>query len=384
MNKRSMGVRAAGLTTLTALLAICAACESPARDSENAAVPATPDPSRPCEEGGCEITLSLVTTLSDSAAPGILHTRTMYVERDQRGRFILAAATLDQVVVFDSTGALLGRIGRQGAGPGEFSRISYPVVGTGDSIFVADYFLGRLTVIGPDLEISRMESQVLSAPDIVLDDGHFVVARQISTPEQIGYPLHLMSPSGQLLRSFGTDVPQHRGDLRWLTTRVAGPGANGTIWAAPPGRYVLEQWNPRTGERLQQVEVASDWFVGAPGPHDDPMSPPDPLVDKIFERDGLVWVLLRDKALSWRPPPRSEAHLERPVTAESYDATYDWVFEIVDPATGRVVASRRFDKAPWLNPRSGLLATLRPMDMSQPYVTFDVWNVHLRQEEANQ
>lgn len=228
-----------------------------------------------------------------------------------------------------SDGPAVSLAGR-GDAPGEFWRIAHPLVGPVDTIFVHDYRQGRLTVLSPRLEFVRVITNVLYPPDLVLIDGTFVLGRQIPT---------------------------------------------------------AERWDPATGERLARVDVSSAWFVGAPGPHEDPFQPPDPIIEAVTEdHRGLLWVLLRDAAADWQPPHPSEVNWEQPVTPESYDAAHDWVLEVVDPETAAVIASHRFESAPWLNPRSMLLATLRPYWVDpdpEAHVTFDVWRLDLVAKEEH-
>ena len=333
---------------------------------------------------GCEIVTTHLVTVNDSAQPGMLPTRSFYVERDKQERLFAAASTLDQVLVFGKDGQFLRGLGRSGAGPGEYRRTAYPLVGPGDTLFIHDYFLRRMTVVSPDLEIVRIVPDVAYPPDLVLEGGSFVLARQIPTPQQIGYPIHVMGPDGSLLRSFGTDIPEHRPDIRFLTTRIVGPGTGDTIWAAAPGRYVMERWDAATGQRLERVNVASSWFVGADGP-EEPSEMPRGILLALFEDEQeRIWVLLRDGDPGWKPPSMESMHLEQPVTAESYDERYDFVVEVVDPHSARVLASRRFDDALWLDQRSRLVTTLRPLEDTTTFVTFDIWKLHLQPKRSEQ
>ena len=70
----------------------------------------------------------------------------------------------------------------------------------------------------------------------------------------------LVDRKGRVVRSFGTDEPQFRPDLRYILTRKVAPGQVGTVWAIAPARYILERWDPSTGELLQSTRIRSDWF----------------------------------------------------------------------------------------------------------------------------
>src|SRR5687767_10713985 len=123
------------------------------------------------------------------------------------------------------------------------------MIGPGDTLFVPDLAPSRLTVIGPDLQFAGVINSS-RLPTFVLQDRTFIIADQIATAGAIGFPIHRMDTDGRILRSFGADTPQHRPDLRLITTRVVSVGRNGTVWAAAPGRYVLERWDWESGSRL--------------------------------------------------------------------------------------------------------------------------------------
>ncbi len=74
---------------------------------------------------------------------------------DSRGRVFVADNSLHAVVVFDSNGKYLTTIGRQGAGPGEFSVAGRLAMDPHDSLFVWDGQLARISVFGPALKFAR-------------------------------------------------------------------------------------------------------------------------------------------------------------------------------------------------------------------------------------
>jgi hypothetical protein len=269
-------------------------------------------------------------------------------------------------------------MGRRGSGPGEFEGIRNPLVGPGDSLHVGDPLLRRVTVIGPDLSVGRVSTGP-HLPTIVLSNGSYVISRQIPTSEAIGYPVHLVGPDGTLLRSFGADTPQYRVDIRRLTNRVVGPGPGETIWVAPPGRYVLERYDPRTGKKLARVVVRSSWFTESAAPRFDERLRPDPIIEGLWQQDpGFVWVLLRDADERWEPP--AEANVMRSLTSHEYSRIYDWVLEAIDPEAGTVIAAKRFDDVLWFRPPTPLLTSRSRADTLN--VTHNVWRADLMPKEV--
>jgi hypothetical protein len=86
------------------------------------------------------------------------------------------------------------------------------------------------------------------------------------------------------------------------------------------------------------VEVRSSWFVESTDYPRDERTRPKPVLQALWERDGRIWVLIRDADANWKPG----ADPERSWSPTRDDAIYDWVLEVVEPATGTVLASRRF------------------------------------------
>jgi hypothetical protein len=280
----------------------------------------------------------------------------------------------DMMLAFDSTGRLLGTIGRRGAGPGEFVRISVPILGRADSIYVHDFGLGRVSVIGPDLQVARSFA-ARYRPWLVRDDGTFVVAEQIGTPEHAGYPLHVVDETGKVLRSFGTESPQYRSDLRLLLTRFVAPARDGTIWAVAPGRYVIERWDPERGVLISSVPVRSSWFREAPNHLDESERPVSIILGLWEDEAGWIWVLARVADLQWsRPPPLPPGVWERQTTMEDRNGMYDWMVEVIDPGSGTVLASRRFGDYLRQYPPTPLLLSEGPERLD---FAVDVWRAVL-------
>jgi len=356
-------------------LLVFSSCQDQPPDDPTSSNARPPNDTQPCRTPPCQVVLTHLAVLSDSADPGTLPDYNLFVERFSTGHLLVAAATRDRVIVYDEAGNYIRSVGRVGDGPGEYSRITSVIVGPGDSVFIHDAMAGRVTVLGPDLEYARAILGLMYAPDLVLAQGQMLIAQQMTSRGESGYPLHLAGPSGALLRSFGADPPEHRRDIRWLSTRIAAPTPDGSVWVAAPGLYELQKWDPDTGRQTATVTIESDWFVGAPAPHADPMRPPQAFISKLWvDPQGLVWVVFQDTDSNWRPPAPDSAYMERPFVSEEYDILYDWIIEVVEPESGQVLAHRRFDRALWVNPRSGLVATKRPLDVRESAdVQYDVW-----------
>lgn len=334
--------------------------EASQADSSLSGVPSaqatSPIDLRECARGRCDISLRLVAVLSDSADPGILP-ELPSVQQDKSGRFYTAVSTMDAIAVFDRSGTFERLVGSRGAGPGEFVRVSTPLPGPGDSLFAFDMALQRVSVISPDLRVRR-QYPLSHQPSLVLPGGLHVISQQVGTLEASGYPIHLMREGGRIERSFGSDLAQHRPDLWLATTRVVGPAAARAIWAAAPGKYILERWLPETGARLQSVRVRTSWFQESDFYNDDETRPPTSIIAGVWQdQPQVVWVLLRVADSEWRAP--ALANRERVATMASRDIMYDSILEAVHAETGQTLASLRLRSLHTFRPPTPLIASTR-------------------------
>jgi hypothetical protein len=323
----------------------------------------------------CTIVLTELAELSDAAAPGQLRTDTRrHVVGDSKGRFYTAGTT--GPLVYERAGAPARVLGRRGQGPGEFLSPASPLVGPQDSLYVYDHRQRRMSVYSPSLELAR-EFHMARAADLVLGDGSFVVARQGPTgPGRAGFPAHRVSPAGEFLDSFGTKDPAYRPELEIALSKVATPAADGNVWLAPMRAYRLEKWDPVSGRRLESLEIDSDWFVESPGTSQAETGRPLATHLGLWEDPhGRVWFLTR-------VADEEETRIEDPhhdVTPDTRAALYDWVLEVVEPETARVLATRRFERPVWLNPQGGIIASFARITLDETVVT--AWSASLEAEE---
>jgi hypothetical protein len=80
------------------------------------------------------------------------------------GSIAVANAGSSEVRFYSSTGAFIKSVGREGEGPGEFQRLTSVDRFRGDSLAVFDYSARRVTVLGPEWEVSRVISLQLPFP----------------------------------------------------------------------------------------------------------------------------------------------------------------------------------------------------------------------------
>jgi hypothetical protein len=272
------------------------------------------------------------------------------------------------LISFDDTGHIKAVLG--GGLPPKFAIIGDVLAGNGGQLLVYDISKGALITIDSNFRVAG-EIPFRYSPAFVVPPSGYLVASSIRTPAHVGQPLHVLGKDGAVLRSFGTDDETYREDEPMKYNRVVARGSAGTVWSVAPGRYLLEQWDPATGSRKQQVSVTSAWFkesnrLPASGQR------PQPIIQAIWEDAGLMWVLLRDADLKWRPS--AAAASDGPVNDDEFEATYDSVLEAVDLNTKKVVASRRFDNLLTTHSPSALVTTRRKVSNG---LNLDVWKARL-------
>ncbi len=335
---------------------------------------ATPEPAQTAVTAPTAgVELRFVVKLVDPGGRTML-TDPVVVVRDNPGRFLLLSPSKDSVLVFDAAGKHEATLGKRGQSAGEFQRAARLLVGNDGSILVYDSVLRRVTRFDRNLKLQEL-LQVAYGPELQLPTGDFIVAEQISSRELIGFPVHRVGADGTVRKSFGIDTPQYRPDLKLVVNRLVARATKGGVWTVAPGRYVIERWDPIEGQRLAQIIVKSTWFRETTQFRTNELTPPNAIIEGIWEQDGLLWTLLRDADSKWRPP--AAPNTERPHDPAEYDRTYDWVLEAVSPENGQVLASRRFDGLHSVYRPSTLIAT------SADRAAINLWNVRLDRKEGS-
>jgi hypothetical protein len=328
----------------------------------------------------CDITLVRAATLTAPGQSTEMPQSSVTVNRDRQGRFFVANRTQSAVLVFDQAGRLNRIVGSRGTAAGQFQAVSKIIVAPDDSVWIFDHRLRRLTQFSTNLQLIGSRGNQ-HGPALILGDGTVIVAEHIQTPDVIGYPIHSFTPDGRRLKSFGTETPQYRNDLRLLVTRRVAAGSRGTVWSVAPGRYDIEQWNPKEGTRVQRIPVKSPWFKEIAQPNPDETTRPFAMIESIWEHDNLVWLLIRDADNAWKPP--AQANIERVRSPTEFAETFDWVIDAIDPKSARRVATRRFPSAIWVGYPSPLVASLNSASSGNAGAV-DVWAVQLSRKGNKQ
>lgn len=301
----------------------------------------------------CQIQLTPHALLGDTAGEGEFPRQSSALRVDDRGRFFVSFRSDDMPMVFTSAGRFERRLGRAGAGPGEF-RIPLVTGVQDDTAWVIDPSNARITALtvlpGSVSMAGAWTMSGLTLPPfsaVRLAGGSILVNAAIASADRIGLPLHLVKPGGEMV-SFGARNPEHLPHLPRLGIRAIAPGRSGGAWVAHTTKYELEQYDQR-GVLLATWQRNVPWFRPHRGEQNvSEEQPPQPRIAAIAEdRVGRVWVLSvvadsrHRQAFDPRRPdqPSNVVNLERP------DLYVDTIIEVFDVRRGVLLASRRVDES---------------------------------------
>jgi hypothetical protein len=298
-----------------------------------------PNPAGAQDCRDCEVILPEIVRLGDREGPGALEGRRSFVQVDSRGRYFVTYSGATTILVFDSSGTFLSRIGRRGNGPGEFQRAFGLAISRQDSIFVFDNGTARLSVFDPQLSLARTTT---CAPTpgyavLALDRHRFVAALPVRTRTAVGYPLHLYDEDCTIIRSFGSLTRETGPGVQQSLSRVIARGATGTIWSGRVYRYEITQWD--TGNILRRRIVRNvEWFPARTDERHAANDPPQPLLSALTETaDGALWVALLVADRNWRDAIKADG------SGLTSDSDYqDSVLELID-YSGNLLAHARVD-----------------------------------------
>ncbi len=252
-------------------------------------------------------------------------------------------------LVFDADGRLVRVVGTGGDGPGEYGRIDGLVFDATDSLWVFDGGNGRADVYGPDLERARSVSlDGLFRDVIALEDGNFAVLGGGATVEGLPYQMRLLRRSGEIVPFAPAGSDRALGGAGAI--RSAGRSA---VWLAAVHSYAIERWS--TAGTLQlEIQRAPPWFARPDAERTarfaESIDVRPAILDVLEDAERRLWVI--GGVLDPRAPDPATAAGRTDV---NIDGTFDTVIEILDPESMTLVTSARFDFAPpvWL--RDGLL-----------------------------
>ncbi len=301
-------------------------------------------PTPACAE--CRIELQRVVQLGSATDSVLLYGQFISVSRTSRNEYIVGPSTNSTLALYSGTGRLLRTIGRAGSGPGEFQTpIMVHAVSPGDSLYVLDYLPKTLNVFSPRFDFAR--AQFLRAASreaiIPLPQGQLLMGVQLGTPNERGYPIHLLSRDGEFVKSFGSTTRVRVPELPVASVRRFAVAPDQRVWSSHINEYVIEQWSLQ-GNHLQTIERKAEWFEPWDGAslRDVGMYHPNPAVRGLnVDSAGLLLVSVQVPKAAWRRRDDSSRVVTPLTERRQYVET---VIDAIDPGSGgRLLASLRVD-----------------------------------------
>ena len=283
------------------------------------------------------------------------------VARDRDGNFIATRISGDALVaVFGADGRYNSSYGRYGEGPDEFASLPTAIaVGEDDVLYVID--LQHLHTLAPQAARrlgQKVRLPVLTNAAVVLRSG---IAVQAPLRTEAGITtVQILQPDGTTQASVGvaetrTSDGRSHPEAIWNNTnlrRVLGrSNDDGDVWIASFDRYQVIRYGP-DGEEKTRIERISEWFRPHASTPGAPFhAPADPRLGGIHQdADGLLWIAISRAASPFSPVvDERRPGVEGPPIDPFQDMNQvlHATVEVLDPATGELVARRDFDEFVW-------------------------------------
>jgi hypothetical protein len=317
----------------------------------------------------CRIRRDSVASLITRDGDGLEGIRTSVV-RDREG-YVYVALAGPEITQFDPAGRLMRRIGRAGAGPGEFRHVTKLSIDSRNDLHVFDRLLGRHSVFRRTGEFvgatglpvaGFVDAALLSDESIVVNSGSF-------DRSNAGFALLQISKQGSIVRRADELVA---GRLQeWLIDRGLTVGSStGRLIVARRNEFVVEAYDMKL-QRVMRLEREAPWFQGVEpagsGPSDGlfEAAPTSRLVSAWEDARGLIWAVAVVRAPEWEPRARPSEPV-KPGSPLFSRPRFETVIEVIDPSARRVVARERTRER--LEFRDGYVWQLREApDGSQQY-----------------
>ena len=290
--------------------------------------------------------------------PGFLVgvTSMLRVVRDRRERYWIGQG--EEIKVFDADGAFVGKVGRAGEGPLEFSVVRLIGADSNGRVHVLDNRNKRITVLNADFSLADETSVpggfvrdvVMPSPE-TSTSGRYVLQTWIPNLDRIGLALHRLGADGRIGSSFGPRPTSASGSgpmTPILMERELALHSNGTVFSASLFDYVVEAW---AGDNSQVGELSGpDLDDGLRGELEQSTTLANPPWNRVrdihVDRDGRLWVMLVYRRPDWedlvteKVLPTGEVYLEYP---QGLGSVYRTRVEVIDVQACSVRASGWFD-----------------------------------------
>lgn len=294
------------------------------------------------EAGECAVQLREVLRLGDAGDPGTIGSRPE-ITRTAAGRYVVASVeNRGQLLVFDSDGAFLEALGRNGDAPGEYRVPGRVRPGSDGSLRILDLVNRRITHLSPDgglLETTDIRSlHGLDFATLGAGERH-AVSGFGQMDDGLSATTEIIGSDGGRVAGLGA-VPV----ASWVVNFFRAPIAldeQGRVWTTRAGGYGFEAWDPKGGsEPMTRLAGDPEWFDPGPPQPGAPISAPAPSIVISLRVDrGLLW------AGSWVADENWEAGAAAAPSPLELDRLLDTMLDVIDPASGALIARTRRDEA---------------------------------------
>ncbi len=264
------------------------------------------------------------------------------ISRRSDGVYVSNVFGENSLAIWDSTGRFMRVLGRSGAGPGEFASGIQPVFGPGDSLHVLDnsrhlsVFDGEFRYVTRSLQLNA--HRPAGSWFLTVDGRRFVSPPPADVRSHHVAELHpdgtvrsLLVPADEA--TSGPDVE--------AAERTIAHGGGDTFWIGPTQvpeqKYEMEQWS-LDGRLLRRMRRDAAWFI----PYKLSASSEESSLPSTYfamlqvDASGLVHTAVSSREGSSRRA--SSARTNR----KERKAGISVRWEILDPNSGRLIASTRF------------------------------------------
>lgn len=285
----------------------------------------------PCR--GCSLTIDSITTLGQTEQPGQFFAREAFSAVIVNGRVLVSSTA--PIQMFDLNARFLGLLGRQGQGPGEFptwltgislgpSKRIHAFAGQQVVVFDSSSGFLRAVTLGRGSQVPTVLSDGRYAGLARLPAGGRASSTAPNYAQSFQSPLfHLFDSTGLFVRSAGTMLSH--------ADQLISAGERGTVWTGKRAPYEMKQWS-RDGLLLRTIERVTPWFDRTPyNPFSsDADGRPRSELRRLFQdARGRLWTSV---SIAKLPSSRGS------VAAAS---CCDSLIEVIDPASGALIASAR-------------------------------------------
>lgn len=199
------------------------------------------------------LALAVEPVVTLQAAPGSVLARPLSMAVASDGRIVIPDRSDRDIEVYGADGVRIGRVGRPGPGPGEFTAITSGGVFR-DSIYGFDINAERLYVFGSDGRLARSVRVPAGTWSVdAVDDSLFLVTRVVAPARRNS--LVLMRPDGTVVSSFFDPSPMVAASPEFVQfASVVADARDGTVVATVFGTDSLFIFDYR-GKRLRAGPV---------------------------------------------------------------------------------------------------------------------------------